>query len=63
MVEEIQTILGKFERVYINHVYREANLVVDWFANEVVNKDTEMIWYNGENILVAAKDLINSEKI
>ena len=63
VVEEIQTALGKFERVYVNHVYREVNSVADWFANEVVNKDTTMMWYNRENILVAMKDLVNLERI
>ena len=29
VVEEIHANLGKFKRVYINHVYREANSIAD----------------------------------
>ena len=63
MVEEIWTALEKFERVHVSHVYRKANFVADWFVNEAVNKDMAKMWYDGENILGVAKDLINLEWI
>ena len=63
IVEEICNSLGKFYRVQVNHVYREANSVADWFANEVIKKEMKTMWYSGDNILVASKDLINLERI
>ncbi len=30
--------LGKFKCIYVMHEYREANLMVDSFANEAIKK-------------------------
>ena len=53
--------MGNFKRVYISHVYREANSIIDWFTNEVVIKKMAMMWNSEDNFLVAVKDILNLE--
>ncbi len=59
----MKEILLTFERVYVSHVYHEANVVVDWMENEAVSRDTSYRWPSGEGIPVATKSLIEIEKI
>ena len=39
VVEQTKSNLGKFNKVHISHVYREANSTIDWFANEAIAKN------------------------
>ena len=45
------------------HVYCEANVVANWMANEAIRRDMSHRWPSGEGILVAAKSLIEIERI
>lgn len=42
LIEETRNLVQNFECVHITHVYREANLVADWFANEAFRLDKVM---------------------
>ena len=63
MIEEMKEILHTFERFYVSYVYCEGNAVVDWMANEAVSRDTSHGWQSGEEIMAAAKKLIEIEII
>lgn len=63
LVEETRAILDKFESVYVTHVFREANPMVNWFANKGVRLDKLLTWFSRRNILVEAKSLIDLEII
>ena len=63
IIEEPHAILDKFECVHITHVFREANPVADWFANEGFKLDKQVTWHLGRNIREEAKCIIDQEKI
>ena len=63
IIEGTHTIMDKFERVYVTHVFREVNFVADWFANEGVRWDELMIWKMGRKLHEEVKSIINQEKI
>ena len=44
MIKDLKSDLRKFKKTYISHMFWEAKSVVDWFANDVVNKNLEMNW-------------------
>lgn len=46
IVENIITLLHKFDFVKINHVYREANSVADALANLGHEEEDRKIWFN-----------------
>ena len=63
IIEGTRAILDKFEGVYVCHVFREANSVADWFANDGVRWNDLMIWKLGRKILEEANNIIDQEKI
>ena len=63
IIEGTHAIMDKFERVYVTHVYREANFMADWFANDGVRRNELMIWKMGRKLLEEANNIINQEKI
>lgn len=42
IIDETHATLTKFEKVHITHAFREANPVVDWFANTGVGAAKNM---------------------
>lgn len=63
IIDETCAILTKFEKVHVTYVFREANLVADWFANIGVGADNVKIWHLGKDFPTEAKSLIELEKI
>jgi ribonuclease HI len=63
IIEDLRSNLGKFKRTFINHTYREANSVVDWFTNDVVTRNSVMTWKNGDEILAAVIELLRQDQI
>ena len=63
IIEEIIADLHRFKKFHVSHVYREANMVADWFANEVVACNSMMTWENNNHFPVVAIELIRKEKI
>ena len=57
-IENLKFDLGKFKKTYVSQVFREANLVADWFANDVVTRNSVMTWMNGDEFLAAATELL-----
>ena len=55
--------MEKFERVYVTHMFREVNSMVDWFTNEGVRQNELMIWKMGRKLLEEANNIIDQEKI
>ena len=58
VIEDIKSNLDKFKRTYVSHVFREANPVADWFANDAITRNSVMTWRNGDEILVVATELL-----
>ena len=58
IIENLKFYLGKFKKTYVSHVFRDANLVADWFANDVVTRNSVMTWMNGDEFLAAATELL-----
>ena len=63
LIEETCIDLGKFKKVQIGHVYREANLMADWFSNEVVRRNMAMCWNRHDFFLVVVNEILLLEKI
>lgn len=57
-IEELKSKLSKFNKTYISHMYKEANLVVDYFANEVIANNVEMTWYVNNIFPIAINNLL-----
>ena len=55
--------LRKFKNYHVSHVYREDNVVADWFANATVTCNSVMTWGNNNHFPAAAIELIRKEKI
>lgn len=58
VIEELGFDLGKFKRTFISHTYREANLISDWFTNDVVTRNSVMTWKNRDEILTVVIELL-----
>ena len=63
IIEDLKLDLNKFKNYHVSHVYREANTVADWFANEAVACNSVMTWGSNNDFPVAATELIRKEKI
>ncbi len=63
IIAETCATLTKFDKVHVNHVYREANPVADWFANKGVNATNNLTWHAGKDFPAEAKLLIDQDKI
>ena len=63
IIEDLKMDFRKFKNYHVSHVYREANVVADWFANAAVTCNSMMTWGNNNNFLAAAMELIRKEKI
>ena len=63
IIEDLKMDLRKFKNYHVSHVYREANVVADWFANAAVTCNSMMTWGNNNNFIAAAMELIRKEKI
>lgn len=58
VIKDIKLDLGKFKRMFINHTYYEANVIFDWFSNDVVTRNSVMTWINGDEIPTATIELL-----
>ena len=63
IIEDLKSDLGKFKKTYVSHVFREANPVFDWFANDAITKDLLMMWRNGDEFLAAVTELLQLDQI
>lgn len=57
IIKEAKDLINTFEKIYISHIYREANVSTVWAANAAVNQD-EMITWQGEQGLLKEVRLI-----
>ena len=58
IIKDLKSNLGKFKKTFVSHIFWEANLVANWFANNAVTRNSEMTWINGNRILVVVIELI-----
>ena len=58
IIEDLKYDLGKFKKTYVSHVFREANPVADWFANDAVTKNSVMMGRNGDKFPTMATELL-----
>ena len=63
IIEDLILDLRKFKNYHVSHVYREANMVADWFSNEAVACNSMMTWGRNNHLPTAANELIRKEKI
>lgn len=63
IIEDLKMDLRKFKNYHISHVYHEANVIADWFANTAVTFNSVMTWGNNNHFSAAAMELIRKEKI
>jgi ribonuclease HI len=63
IIEETRANLKKFEKAHITHIFREANPMADWLANDGVRKERKKTWLLGRDLPCEAKSIINHDKI
>ena len=45
-IMKIKALTANFEEVIFSHSYREGNVIVDWIASRVVQRDSRLSWHN-----------------
>ena len=63
IIKDLKFDLGKFKKTFISHVFREANLIANWFANDAITRNLEMMWKIGDGLLAAVIELIRQDRI
>ena len=63
IIEDLKSDLRKFKKYHVSHVYREANMAANWFANATVTNNSVMTWGSDIGFLTTATELIRKEKI
>lgn len=63
IIEELRDDLGEFKKTHISHTYCEANMAVDWFANEAVKRNLVMTWHIRDVIRAATMDFLRQDQV
>ena len=63
LIEETRIDLGKFKKVHIGHVYREANPTANWFSNKVVRRNMTMCWNHHDLFPTAVNEILLLQRI
>ena len=63
LIDETHETLAKFNRIHVTHIFREANPVVDKFANIGVGTDHKLNWLPKICLPTNVKRLIDLDKI
>lgn len=61
-IDDSISTLAKFDNIKISHAYREANVVLDFLANEGVRSNEQSNWLNFSDLSVNVRALLSYDE-
>ena len=62
LLHKLKNLMDKFEKVIFSHTFHEGNSVVDWIANQGVQRESKLRWHDDLRRSVDLKALTNNDK-